>query len=149
MSDGVASLEQYCRWIQLYPWHNPYGFNIVNHEMQCMQLNQQVDSKDSLNRWYSVNNNEEIKNGFTPFNRLLPPDSCIDSEFNQNSLADKLCSLLSEAIKKRICCITSPSCFLSSNMDNEQNLKNIPKAKIAILYSGGIDSAILAALADR
>ena len=150
MTDGVAPLEEYHQWIQLYRWYNPYRFNIVSHEIHCVQTNQQVDSKDPPNRWYTTNDDGDINNGFMSFNRLLPSDNCIDSEINQNAAVDNLCSVLSESVKRRVYCITSPSCFLSSlNIDNEQNHKNIPKAKIAILYSGGIDSAILAALADR
>ncbi|XP_005097947.1 asparagine synthetase domain-containing protein 1 [Aplysia californica] len=63
-------------------------------------------------------------------------------------LSDELINKLEEAVRTRVCNI--PEDFHTEN--NGGNLPpevTVSKAKVAILFSGGLDSSVLAALADR
>ncbi|XP_056391634.1 asparagine synthetase domain-containing protein 1-like isoform X1 [Hyla sarda] len=94
----------------------------------------------------------------TPLNRkipeLLPVSNCraksdhvsiedlkmLISEVHKNN-AESFIKVLSEAVKKRVFCLPRENNVLTSEAENLAN--------VAILFSGGIDSMMLAALADR
>jgi asparagine synthetase B (glutamine-hydrolysing) len=84
--------------------------------------------KSSLNIGMS---SHQLSIPFSSFNMSLP--SPTDPEVNWNQLAIEFASILEDAVKKRLICSTArPS-----------------GANVAVLFSGGLDSAVLAALVDR
>ncbi|XP_072301297.1 asparagine synthetase domain-containing protein 1 [Eucyclogobius newberryi] len=60
------------------------------------------------------------------------------SRYDQTSEVDRLINVLSEAVRRRV-----------QSLPLAEDAKSPDKATVAILFSGGIDSMVLAALADR
>ena len=109
---------------------------------------------------------------FSPMNKTLPltNDSGIAQSSDaassdvvckpangHGSNAAKLLDVLQEAVMKRVTLIPQDTVCLQSGLDHPKLSHSVAynqaavhsNAKIAILFSGGVDSMVLAALADR
>ena len=69
--------------------------------------------------------------------------SILDKNKIMDTLSEQLIDLLQKSIKKRTCNLPEPHTF------SEEDHPIATNAKLAILFSGGLDSTVLAALADR
>jgi len=70
---------------------------------------------------------------------LLGGDSHVATDQEMELLAKEFCAVLLEAVRVRVADLTANPTAAASN----------GPARVAILFSGGIDSLVLAALADR
>lgn len=144
-----SSLETFV--FDLYPW----VFNNGNEPNESLEL-----KCESLPRSVSVNTNSSGLYLTCPVCPMNTSISSLTTEQDQNASQTSVASLkelltntqkkamvstlidvLSEAVRKRVCYLPA--------QDELAVPLNYSKAGIAILFSGGIDSMILAALADR
>ncbi|XP_044522387.1 asparagine synthetase domain-containing protein 1 [Gracilinanus agilis] len=149
--------------LKLYPWKCISRENII--EEVVSSLNQ---ISESLPPFVSIEINEArlcLKTPVAPLNTRLPQGSfdshCIHSssipatiENLQIFLRDEhikkqvheLIHVLSEAVRRRVLCLTRPE---SLYVNDEFSKASSKKANVAILFSGGIDSMVIASLANR
>ncbi|XP_043852879.1 asparagine synthetase domain-containing protein 1 [Dromiciops gliroides] len=146
--------------LKLYPWKYISKENII--EEVDKSLNQ---ISDDLPKSVSIMINETrlcLKTPVAPLNTKLPQGS-FESDHSsylpatietlQGFLKDEhmkkvvhqLIHVLSEAVKRRVLCLARTERILNDDL-SEASAK---KANIAILFSGGIDSMVIASLADR
>ncbi|XP_075464513.1 asparagine synthetase domain-containing protein 1 [Ascaphus truei] len=160
---GIFRLDLYSCGISksmtmtLYPWkstsEDPLTKKLILNEGQSQIL------KD-LPTFITVVKSEDktLTSPTTPLNRQIPEalaESCCTAPCNIVTLEDikvvftdarrknaqLLINILSEATRRRVLCLPRDKDHLVSEGER--------KANVAILFSGGIDSMILAALADR
>ncbi|XP_036603513.1 asparagine synthetase domain-containing protein 1 isoform X2 [Trichosurus vulpecula] len=147
--------------LKLYPWKYISEENTV--EEVDKSLNQILDD---LPKFVSVEINEGrlcLKTPVAPLNTELPQGS-FESDHSSHIPATienlqvflkhehmkkavhRLIDVLSEAVKKRVLCLSrTESLFLNDDLSKA----SAKEANIAILFSGGIDSMVIASLADR
>ncbi|XP_027721902.1 asparagine synthetase domain-containing protein 1 [Vombatus ursinus] len=147
--------------LKLYPWKYISKENTV--EKVDKNLNQ---ISDDLPKFVSIEINEArlcLKTPVAPLNTKLPQGSFQSDHSShlpatienlQVFLKDEhikkavhqLIHVLSEAVKRRVLCLSrSEILFLNDDLSKAST----KKANIAILFSGGIDSMVIASLADR
>lgn len=137
---------------ELYPWVFPND-NEPNHILESKW--------DGFSSSVSVNINSSglyLTSPVCPMNTSITPPGTVEQDQNasqtsienlkgllsnteKRQMVNTLIDVLSEAIRKRVRYLPSP--------DLSALPLNNAKADVAVLFSGGIDSMILAALADR
>ncbi|KAI8786989.1 asparagine synthetase domain-containing protein 1-like isoform X1 [Biomphalaria glabrata] len=169
-SVGIFVLDftqpEVCPSLTLYPWCNcrwpgtstklidTPGSELLRqlYPINSTNLSTKLDIKETLSSWIpSINKNLDIENfasesvlnvdQFLNQTELLHHILTSDSELNM--LSDALIDVLQTAVKKRV--TTLPRNYHVTTPQNVQT----SDANIAILFSGGLDSTLLAALADR
>ncbi|XP_068920638.1 asparagine synthetase domain-containing protein 1 isoform X1 [Petaurus breviceps papuanus] len=147
--------------LKVYPWKYSSKGNTV--EEVDRSLNQ---ISDDLPKFVSIEINEGrlcLKIPVAPLNTKLPQGSyesdhsthipaTIENlkvflkDEHMKKIVHQLIHVLSEAVKKRVLCLSrTESLFLNDNFSKA----SAKKANIAILFSGGIDSMVIASLADQ
>lgn len=149
--------------LNLYPWKYISGENVPHEE--CIKTLTQIST--DLPPCVSVVENEAklyLKAPVVPLNMMLPPvpyeidDSTISktpptretfqvflTDGHMKEVVQQFIDVLSSAVKKRVLCLPRGEHLIPSEV-----LKTCErKANVAILFSGGIDSMVIATLADR
>ena len=87
-----------------------------------------------------------------------PASSCVVAATDPEELlasgeasgeVDHLNAVLSEAVRRRVQALPSSSSSSSASSSSSSDGSSADRASVAVLFSGGIDSMVLAALADR
>ncbi|XP_074158983.1 asparagine synthetase domain-containing protein 1 [Sminthopsis crassicaudata] len=148
--------------LKLYPWkYISKDDTIENVDKSLNQIS------DDLPKFVSIEINDArlfLETPVTPLNTNLPPQDSFEPahrshvtatiENLQVFLKDEhmkktvhhLINVLSEAVKRRVLCLSrTEGLFLNDNLSKA----SAKKANIAVLFSGGIDSMVIASLADR
>ncbi|XP_034510733.1 asparagine synthetase domain-containing protein 1 [Ailuropoda melanoleuca] len=148
--------------LKLYPWKSISGENVIK---EC--VNSLIQISANLPTCVSVVANEAklyLKEPVAPLNMVLPqapltiPCSNIASvpstretlqvfltDGHMKEVVQQFIDVLSIAVKRRVLCLPR-----DENLTSSEALKTYDrKANVAILFSGGIDSMVIAALADR
>ncbi|XP_007494557.2 asparagine synthetase domain-containing protein 1 [Monodelphis domestica] len=148
--------------LKLYPWKCISRENIIEEVVRSLNL-----ISDSLPPFVSIEINEArlcLNTPVAPLNKRLTQGS-FDSHSHSSSIpatienlqiflrdehmkkqVHQLIHVLSEAVKRRVLCLTRTE---SQYVNDEFSKTSSKKANIAILFSGGIDSMVIASLADR
>lgn len=148
--------------LRLCPWSSVSGENAVRDHSGTL-----VYLKADLPSWVSVEANEaslHLREPVVPLNMMSPQTQvAVDGsglangpptkETLQTFLRDgrtkqavqQFIEVLSNAVKKRVLCLPRDKNMTPSEVFQASD----KKANVAILFSGGIDSMVLAALADR
>ncbi|XP_037379589.1 asparagine synthetase domain-containing protein 1 [Talpa occidentalis] len=149
--------------LKFYPWKYISGENVITEE--CVNTLTQIAA--DLPPFVSVVANEAklyLKDPVVPLNMMLPPiPSEIDCSTISNTpptretfqvfltnghmkeVVQQFIDVLSSAVKKRVLCLPRDEPLTP----NEVLRTHERKANVAILFSGGIDSMVIATLADR
>ncbi|ESP05301.1 hypothetical protein LOTGIDRAFT_181114 [Lottia gigantea] len=153
--------------VELFPWKFcvwPQTQNPIDSENNIMTL-------DQSNVHIHVNKLDELKSGIPMLNKEIPvADASLftlgkqtheeylnhllsDNEFMKTA-ANQLIEVLEESVRRRVTNIpTRPSAeHQCQKLEISEAAKNeycVHQSNIAILFSGGIDSAVITALADR
>lgn len=147
--------------LKLYPWKYNAGNNVIKECAGSLTL-----ISADLPTFVSVVENEAklyLKEPVVPLNMMLPQApfeihcSGISSippretlkvfltDGHMNEVVQQFIDVLSAAVKRRVLCLPR-----DENLSPSEVLKtNNRKANVAILFSGGVDSMVIAALADR
>ncbi|XP_072468742.1 asparagine synthetase domain-containing protein 1 [Notamacropus eugenii] len=147
--------------LKLYPW------KYVSKENTLEEVDKSLNQiSDDLPKFVSIEINEGrlcLKTPVAPLNTKLPQglfesdrSSCIPATIenlqiflkddHMKKVVHQLIHVLSEAVKRRVLCLSrTESLFLNEDLSKAFG----KKANIAILFSGGIDSMVIASLADR
>lgn len=88
--------------------------------------------------------NQPATQALSPFPRCAPPSPETQPAESIDSAAADFLAVLSEAVRKRVCCVAD----VRPNTSSESS-GGVRCARIGVLFSGGIDSLILAALAAQ
>ncbi|KAM7017188.1 asparagine synthetase domain-containing protein 1 [Passerculus sandwichensis] len=149
--------------LTLFPWK--YSCREKAVEEKCIHVLDQV-SKDLPNHVHLVLNESNLRAPVIPLNKTVSKASsaCPSSNFSningvvsvetlqeflaeehKKNLACQFIDVLNEAVKRRVLCLCR---------DPDQITRKVPsmshkRAHIAVLFSGGIDSMVIAALADK
>ncbi|XP_058665271.1 asparagine synthetase domain-containing protein 1 [Ammospiza caudacuta] len=149
--------------LTLFPWK--YSCREKAVEEKCINVLDQV-SKDLPNHVHLVLNESNLRAPVIPLNKTVSKASsaCPSSNFSningvvsvetlqeflaeehKKNLACQFIDVLNEAVKRRVLCLCR---------DPDQITREVPsmshkRAHIAVLFSGGIDSMVIAALADK
>lgn len=147
--------------VNLYPWSSsPSG----------LQLQQKSAAEIANNLTISLKSQSSVQCPVSkPLNRTLPSDEMLldfelstekelklsDSELllqlaevsALRKTAEEFEEVLSEAVKKRICnhCHLCKKCYINDFL----NTLKCEHASVGVLFSGGLDSIVIACLADR
>uniref|UniRef100_A0A8C3WF73 Asparagine synthetase domain-containing protein 1 n=1 Tax=Catagonus wagneri TaxID=51154 RepID=A0A8C3WF73_9CETA len=148
--------------LKLYPWKYNYGNNVIK---ECARSLTAISA--DLPAFVSVVENEAklyLKEPVVPLNMMLPQAPfeihCSDtssipparetlqvflSDGHMKEVVQQFIDVLSAAVKRRVLCLPR-----DENLTPSEVLKtNNRKANVAILFSGGVDSMVIAALADH
>lgn len=148
--------------LKLYPWKYISEESVSK---ECVDSLTEITA--SLPTFVSVVANEAklyLKEPVVPLNTMLPQASfdthCSNissipptsqtlqvflADGNMKGIVQQFIDILSIAVKRRVLCIPR-----DENLTPSEVLKTcVKKANVAILFSGGIDSMVIAALADR
>lgn len=151
-----------CVTLKLYPWKYVSKENVIE---EC--VNDPAQTPAELPSFVSVVANEDklyLSKPVAPLNKMLPQASlqthCRNSssvphtretleiflrDEHTKKVVHQFIDVLNVAVKRRVLCLAR-----EENLASEEVLKTCNnKANIAILFSGGIDSMVIAALADR
>lgn len=147
--DLNMAAESGCVTLEVYPWHH-HGNNLLSSCAETILESVPCGCKAVLNPSRLV-----LPAPVCPLNTSLPQSSDdIEAHVSAKEQEPKqllantkkpdevkrFISILSEAVRRRVQCQPFPSDKLTSTSS---------QASVAILFSGGLDSMILAALADR
>ncbi|XP_067891713.1 asparagine synthetase domain-containing protein 1 [Heterodontus francisci] len=144
--------------ITWYPWKH----RSIEYEFKTLHLGDEAQFTEELPNFVSVLLNESKlfpMAPITPMNYNIP-ESCADtavcetssvnvkvflSDEHKKKLVHQFIDVLSESVRRRVLflprCQNHPDCSAQFTVSN--------KAKVAILFSGGVDSMVLSALADH
>ncbi|XP_021091221.1 asparagine synthetase domain-containing protein 1 [Mesocricetus auratus] len=147
--------------LKLYPWKYVSKENVTE---ECSNALTQTAAE--LPAFVSVVANEDklyLSKPIVPLNKMLPQapleTHCRNSssvphtretlgifltDEHTKKVVHQFIDVLSVAIKRRVLCLVR-----EENPASKEDLKTCNKANIAILFSGGVDSMVIAALADR
>ncbi|XP_063018602.1 asparagine synthetase domain-containing protein 1 [Melospiza melodia melodia] len=149
--------------LTLFPWK--YSCREKAVEEKCINVLDQV-SKDLPNHVHLVLNESNLRAPVIPLNKTVSKASsaCPSSNFSningvvsvetlqeflaeehKKNLACQFIEVLNEAVKRRVLCL----CRDPDQITREVPSKSHKRAHIAVLFSGGIDSMVIAALADK
>ncbi|XP_057884225.1 asparagine synthetase domain-containing protein 1 [Melospiza georgiana] len=149
--------------LTLFPWK--YSCREKAVEEKCINVLDQV-SKDLPNHVHLVLNESNLRAPVIPLNKTVSKASsaCPSSNFSningvvsvetlqeflaeehKKNLACQFIDVLNEAVKRRVLCL----CRDPDQITREVASMPHKRAHIAVLFSGGIDSMVIAALADK
>ncbi|XP_074071612.1 asparagine synthetase domain-containing protein 1 [Macrotis lagotis] len=147
--------------LTLYPW------KYISKENTVEEVDKSLDQiPGDLPKFVSVELNEArlcLKTPVVPLNTKFRKDTFTSDhsshipatienlqvflkDEHMKKTVHQLIHVLSEAVKKRVLCLSRTE---SVSLNDDHSKASAKKANIAILFSGGIDSMVIASLADR
>ncbi|XP_078084676.1 asparagine synthetase domain-containing protein 1 isoform X2 [Mustelus asterias] len=144
--------------ISWYPWKH----RCTEYEFKTLHLGDEAQFTEKLPNFVSVFLNESKlfpTAPITPMNCSMP-ESCTDtakcetssanieiflSDNHKKKIVHQFINVLSESVRRRV--LFLPRCQNHPNCSDQLTVSD--EAKVAILFSGGVDSMVLSALADH